>query len=143
MIRRPPRSTLFPYTTLFRSHHVADVEHDAVARAGAGRHMLRHVDGDVMTLVRDARGLRAFAVRAALPKTRNVASRVREDPWRGHHLCGLWTVERHLDAVDAEQRRVGILGRLLAGTPGELVRRAHRARAAHIDVDVLLVVRIA
>src|SRR2546430_13606575 len=25
MIRRPPRSTLFPYTTLFRSGHVADV----------------------------------------------------------------------------------------------------------------------
>src|SRR2546430_13421260 len=24
MIRRPPRSTLFPYTTLFRSHPVAD-----------------------------------------------------------------------------------------------------------------------
>src|SRR2546427_1232273 len=23
MIRRPPRSTLFPYTTLFRSHHTA------------------------------------------------------------------------------------------------------------------------
>src|SRR2546430_7085127 len=26
MIRRPPRSTLFPYTTLFRSHMRADVE---------------------------------------------------------------------------------------------------------------------
>src|SRR3712207_9097838 len=25
MIRRPPRSTLFPYTTLFRSHHVGPV----------------------------------------------------------------------------------------------------------------------
>src|SRR2546430_16946091 len=25
MIRRPPRSTLFPYTTLFRSHDRADV----------------------------------------------------------------------------------------------------------------------
>src|SRR2546422_2605496 len=25
MIRRPPRSTLFPYTTLFRSHHLARV----------------------------------------------------------------------------------------------------------------------
>src|SRR5256885_8461486 len=25
MIRRPPRSTLFPYTTLFRSQHVAGV----------------------------------------------------------------------------------------------------------------------
>src|SRR3712207_8027946 len=26
MIRRPPRSTLFPYTTLFRSHRVPAVE---------------------------------------------------------------------------------------------------------------------
>src|SRR5258708_9945255 len=25
MIRRPPRSTLFPYTTLFRSHHILPV----------------------------------------------------------------------------------------------------------------------
>src|SRR3712207_7476635 len=33
MIRRPPRSTLFPYTTLFRS--VALVEHDLVAAEAA------------------------------------------------------------------------------------------------------------
>src|ERR1039457_4107716 len=26
MIRRPPRSTLFPYTTLFRSQHAADAD---------------------------------------------------------------------------------------------------------------------
>src|SRR2546430_7713317 len=26
MIRRPPRSTLFPYTTLFRSHNLAELE---------------------------------------------------------------------------------------------------------------------
>src|SRR5256886_8201141 len=26
MIRRPPRSTLFPYTTLFRSHELGDSE---------------------------------------------------------------------------------------------------------------------
>src|SRR5260221_11427519 len=32
MIRRPPRSTLFPYTTLFRSHHVLERE----ARMHAG-----------------------------------------------------------------------------------------------------------
>src|SRR3712207_7124433 len=25
MIRRPPRSTLFPYTTLFRSHYTVDI----------------------------------------------------------------------------------------------------------------------
>src|SRR3712207_7252196 len=29
MIRRPPRSTLFPYTTLFRSPRVPGVEHGA------------------------------------------------------------------------------------------------------------------
>src|SRR2546430_6206679 len=29
MIRRPPRSTLFPYTTLFRSHAVLHVQHVA------------------------------------------------------------------------------------------------------------------
>src|SRR5436309_5714011 len=31
MIRRPPRSTLFPYTTLFRSHRV-DVGRERIAR---------------------------------------------------------------------------------------------------------------
>src|SRR3712207_8219518 len=34
MIRRPPRSTLFPYTTLFRSHRVHDFE-EAVELANA------------------------------------------------------------------------------------------------------------
>src|SRR5689334_23721414 len=35
MIRRPPRSTLFPYTTLFRSEQRADGEPGAVAYAVA------------------------------------------------------------------------------------------------------------
>src|SRR2546430_13719570 len=35
MIRRPPRSTLFPYTTLFRS--LSDEEVTALARVSAGR----------------------------------------------------------------------------------------------------------
>src|ERR1051325_10839937 len=34
MIRRPPRSTLFPYTTLFRSHKVARTGHEGCARGG-------------------------------------------------------------------------------------------------------------
>src|SRR5687767_15724545 len=33
MIRRPPRSTLFPYTTLFRSRTRADLEGGAIKRA--------------------------------------------------------------------------------------------------------------
>src|SRR5437867_6351247 len=32
MIRRPPRSTLFPYTTLFRSVHQVRVEREAEGR---------------------------------------------------------------------------------------------------------------
>src|SRR5256885_10917589 len=41
MIRRPPRSTLFPYTTLFRSitckHHAARVVPDQEAAGGGGQ----------------------------------------------------------------------------------------------------------
>src|SRR2546430_11746862 len=40
MIRRPPRSTLFPYTTLFRSH-----------RCHAGRRARRHDDGRAVAVV--------------------------------------------------------------------------------------------
>src|SRR3712207_7043896 len=46
MIRRPPRSTLFPYTTLFRSDlagldRAADRrQQPGVARLGVGRHLL-------------------------------------------------------------------------------------------------------
>src|SRR3712207_6856451 len=37
MIRRPPRSTLFPYTTLFRSQEVADDGHEFEHAVGAAR----------------------------------------------------------------------------------------------------------
>src|SRR3712207_8392019 len=34
MIRRPPRSTLFPYTTLFRSRRILDRRQHGVGRVG-------------------------------------------------------------------------------------------------------------
>src|SRR3712207_7392093 len=37
MIRRPPRSTLFPYTTLFRSPHRADARQQPGRLAGVER----------------------------------------------------------------------------------------------------------
>src|SRR5260221_9960785 len=40
MIRRPPRSTLFPYTTLFRSHDLAVRQRRR--RQQGGPHQLRH-----------------------------------------------------------------------------------------------------
>src|SRR5690349_22889630 len=43
MIRRPPRSTLFPYTTLFRSHETARIDQRAVDRVVAlVRHACEH-----------------------------------------------------------------------------------------------------
>src|SRR3712207_7586058 len=43
MIRRPPRSTLFPYTTLFRSDQVLERDESAAVahRHEAGQHLLR------------------------------------------------------------------------------------------------------
>src|SRR3712207_8021941 len=38
MIRRPPRSTLFPYTTLFRSARVGHVLGDVLAAVDARQH---------------------------------------------------------------------------------------------------------
>src|SRR2546429_6160654 len=53
MIRRPPRSTLFPYTTLFRSHNVSAERVRAIwrleetGRFQAGFPVLRDLFGDV------------------------------------------------------------------------------------------------
>src|SRR5256885_7743452 len=55
MIRRPPRSTLFPYTTLFRSKHDAGAVCDSrgarrieTGRRRAGRLVDGGADGDVL-----------------------------------------------------------------------------------------------
>src|SRR3712207_6895461 len=51
MIRRPPRSTLFPYTTLFRSQHAVDRVgergHDLAQEGGAVQLGVRVVEGEV------------------------------------------------------------------------------------------------
>src|SRR3712207_7471087 len=59
MIRRPPRSTLFPYTTLFRSAFVAARGHDAGRQLGRGEIVVRHERAEI------GRGLGAVADAAA------------------------------------------------------------------------------
>src|SRR3712207_8785839 len=51
MIRRPPRSTLFPYTTFFRSHRLVA----SVSRAGTEHHELCVGDNELMRT--DLKGL--------------------------------------------------------------------------------------
>src|SRR5256885_3592842 len=60
MIRRPPRSTLFPYTTLFRSvTHIGDVGHTLVAGpTGMGKSVLL---ATLAMQFRRYRGSRIFA----------------------------------------------------------------------------------
>src|SRR5256885_4944180 len=68
MIRRPPRSTLFPYTTLFRSiienvvlgkdAHVANVFGDAVAPLDLGEEAAEALGGDVSLDVLDRKSTR-------------------------------------------------------------------------------------
>src|SRR2546422_7384163 len=45
MIRRPPRSTLFPYTTLFRSHAGAQAQVHPRTLANVHRQQLTEVQG--------------------------------------------------------------------------------------------------
>src|SRR5256886_17057925 len=62
MIRRPPRSTLFPYTTLFRSHSVTDEKEaeEALKRVGLGdrlTHLPAQLSGGEQQRVAIARAL--------------------------------------------------------------------------------------
>src|SRR3712207_6908033 len=65
MIRRPPRSTLFPYTTLFRSRRkgmAVDVAYD-----GPSGHEMAYVTRyDVVVLDRDLPGMHGDEICAAL-----------------------------------------------------------------------------
>src|SRR3712207_8250342 len=50
MIRRPPRSTLFPYTTLFRSGIDISIENVTEARARMAHALLAHYQSDANTV---------------------------------------------------------------------------------------------
>src|SRR2546422_8898808 len=73
MIRRPPRSTLFPYTTLFRSPRAAAAERGASAAPAVARPPRLRSSGAVHGRAREAtgraggepRGAAAAAVRTA------------------------------------------------------------------------------
>src|SRR3712207_7485682 len=54
MIRRPPRSTLFPYTTLFRSDKVA-INTGAIRRPAVIAEITRQFGNQVLVLSVDAR----------------------------------------------------------------------------------------
>src|SRR3989449_10033642 len=71
MIRRPPRSTLFPYTTLFRSHRCGELRLQHVGqrgRLGGWVHRRRDLGGIVFIGLRDRAGIVQVAVGPGAPE---------------------------------------------------------------------------
>src|SRR2546430_17022125 len=81
MIRRPPRSTLFPYTTLFRSLHVIE-QLASVVHLGARGGI--HLDE-----IREAAGVDLAAARAFTARLGGFAPPPRPGPWAGPRGGGL------------------------------------------------------
>src|SRR5256885_3983043 len=72
MIRRPPRSTLFPYTTLFRSHRAA-------ATVSGANNTVSQSAGHVLT---SEDGARALEHRASPQETQETGHPARETALR-------------------------------------------------------------
>src|SRR5256885_2435327 len=119
MIRRPPRSTLFPYTTLFRS-----VRHPDAARQHRGRTVYLHVVLGCYSHTRvsarsihSARGLRTQNARLA-----TVVSRSEEHTSELQSPCNL--VCRLLLEKKKKHEHVQYLG--LSGVHSESILPPHR-----------------
>src|SRR5256885_9993708 len=91
MIRRPPRSTLFPYTTLFRSEGgiriYAAHEHDAAPHDPATRR--RRLDGLVDVVVRTYAPLPAASLSILVRRLRYAVPRSEEHTSELQSPCNL------------------------------------------------------
>src|SRR3712207_8191983 len=96
MIRRPPRSTLFPYTTLFRSQHALDqpVTQRADARGVVGLLLDGELDGGRQS--RDGRGVDGAATDVALLAARS-EEHTSELQSRQYLVCRLLLEKKKID----------------------------------------------
>src|SRR2546430_15237149 len=111
MIRRPPRSTLFPYTTLFRSHiaYVAALQRLSEKENRGERRA--HVVGDIREQVQ------AITTPKLRRKGMDVAVR-----------------DRVPDALDGQQqhRQLGLVDRVIPPTPHDLIAHELEQPAAEL-----------
>src|SRR2546426_3791796 len=102
MIRRPPRSTLFPYTTLFRSHDVVGVDVGFTPERQRSHYVeavIDHVAYRIQVRLRQPR-----LGRGAVHVDRNVAPDLHEDGPHGRHAVA-FEVAANLERPD--RARVG------------------------------------
>src|SRR5258706_3743169 len=100
MIRRPPRSTLFPYTTLFRSvdvgvHQRAQVE-QARQRCGAAHHVLGRSEEHTSEL----QSLTNLVCRLLLEKKKKLAPAVTAAICDEAHTQAMTCIELVLSLLD-------------------------------------------
>src|SRR2546428_10450010 len=106
MIRRPPRSTLFPYTTLFRSLHLPAVTH-AVVR---GARSVADSDGQRAPFQRGERRLVGGVVARVeddATATRERPSGAVHDPARGLALAPADPWDEVEDLATGDEREAG------------------------------------
>src|SRR2546429_5024728 len=90
MIRRPPRSTLFPYTTLFRSNAIPEERHARLVDANAGECQPELRADEISTggIDRDQGGQRQIIIGHALSELRS-EEHTSELQSRLHLVCRL------------------------------------------------------
>src|SRR2546427_5414250 len=98
MIRRPPRSTLFPYTTLFRSRARR-------RRIGRRRPLLRHEHGDARAVDRGEVSPLPAAVRSAY--SARSEEHTSELQSQSNLVCRLLLEKKKKNTRSAESRELG------------------------------------
>src|SRR5204863_6137970 len=99
MIRRPPRSTLFPYTTLFRSHpaRMAAVSHPPLRAS-------READPRSEEHTSELQSRRDLVCRLLLEKKKEYklddAVVLQSPAWKSAGEAGRWTGEVRLQAIN-------------------------------------------
>src|SRR2546430_10320112 len=101
MIRRPPRSTLFPYTTLFRSHV------DEVIRAldRALKNTTTHVGPDALVRAGDLRS--PNAARSAAERVRRSEEHTSELQSQSNLVCRLLLEKKKKNIIGALRQATG------------------------------------
>src|SRR5258708_13925125 len=84
MIRRPPRSTLFPYTTLFRSLNYRDVELGRVGQGEIAVLFLRVREDRKSTRLNSSHQIISYAVFCLKKKKKKKKNAQRRDSLTGH-----------------------------------------------------------
>src|SRR2546422_8814504 len=83
MIRRPPRSTLFPYTTLFRSPEVRAAGYTLEVKIDGAAVSLTYDDGVLVTGATRGNGVEGEDVTANLRTVVDIPLRLRGKGWPG------------------------------------------------------------